>query len=188
MQYTSPRFLAALRSSHAKVSTVTHRNLVTGTETVLDVEDGTVTVDANSNVRRSLSLTLPADQPTWDVLDTPGGEITVRQGIRFVDGTTETVPLGVFVVDQDQINYGPGGTIVLTCPDRWVKVQRNRFGTIRSSHRHNAGWREIQRLVQGAWPGSAYPFPGWSELDKSATDEVGSLLWDDGDREAAILG
>lgn len=188
MQTASPRFFAAIRAPHTLVSTAQHRNLVTGAVTDLDIEDGTVTVDVNSRIRRTLDLTVPASDATWGLLDTPGGEITVRQGITFVDGTTETVPQGVFVVDQDAIGYGPGGTITLTCPDRWIKVQRNRFGLRRSSIAANLGWQEIKRLVAGAWPGSTYPFPGWSELDKSADDPVGALLWDDGDREAAILG
>lgn len=181
----SDRFLNALRVSHGITTIATHTNLITGEQTSLPVLDGEVTVDATASIRRTLSLTVPPQQALWDALDTPGGEITVTQAVRFVDRTTETVPLGVFIVDQDQIGYGPSDSIQLTCPDRWLKVQRNRFGLSRSSVPSNTASQEIQRLVEACWGGS-YPFPGWSTLRMGATTKVGSLLWDDGDRESAV--
>jgi len=185
----APDVLDLLRHHCTIVSTATHRNLVTGAVTPLDILDGSVTVDRTAAIRRTLNLTVPALQATFDVLDTPGGEITVRQTIKHPSGVAAaTVPLGVFIVDQDQFGYGPGDTLTMTCPDRWLKVQRARFGLNRSSVASNAAWQEIQRLVEGAWPSPTYPFPGWTQLDTSATTKVGSLLWDDGDREAAIVG
>jgi hypothetical protein len=134
-------------------------------------------------------LTLPPTQRLYDALAAPGGEITVTQTIRYIDSSTETVPLGVFVVDQDQIGYAPGDTLTLTCPDRWVIVQRNRFSaSARSSVPSNTHYQEIQRLVEGAWPNVAYPFPGWASLDTTATTKVGPLLWADGARDAAVTG
>ena len=186
MQNVSQQFLDALRESHQITTTATHRNLITGIVTDLEVADGSVTIDATADVRRTLSLTVPGSQTTWDALDTVGGEITVTQSMVYSDQTTEDVPLGVFVVDQDQIDYGPYGSITLTCPDRWVKVQRNQFGpSNRASVPSNMAWQEIKRLVEACWGGD-YPFPGWSQLDESATTKVGSLLWDDGDRAGAI--
>lgn len=187
MYPVSARFLDALRHPLTITATATHRNLITGVTTVLPIEDGTVTEDVTSKLRRSLSLTLPGLQTLWDALDTPGGEITVTQTVQYVDRMTETIPMGVFIVDQEGLGYTPGGPITMTCPDRWLKVQRNKFGLSRSSVPSNAGWQEIKRLVEGAWPGSTYPFPGWSHLDTTATTKVGSLLWSN-DREAAIGG
>lgn len=186
MWRVSGKFLDAIRHSQTKIATVMHLNLVTGQTSHLAFEDGAVTVDATSKVRRTLRLTLPASEATWNVLDTPGGEITVTQGFRYLDGTTELVPLGVFIVDQDSIGYGPSGQITVAAPDRWVKVQRNRFGLNRSSVKTNLAWQEIKRLVEAAFP-APYAFPGWAQLETSGTSPVGSLLWDDGDREAAIL-
>lgn len=181
----SAAFLAAVRYPYVRLAKATHRNPLTGTLTDLPIEDGTVTVDATSRTRRVLSLTCPPQQGLWDVLDVPGGEITVTQTIRFPDHTYQTVPLGVFVVDQDRVGYAPGDTLELTAPDRWVKVQRARFTLNRASIPANAAWQEIKRLVEQAWSGSV-PFPGWSQLDTSATGTVGTLLWADGDREKAI--
>jgi hypothetical protein len=187
------RYLESIRHSNTAVTSAVHRNLVTGKVTTLPVLDGSVTDDATSNVRRTLGLTVPsiaqgaAGQPDVDmfsILDTPGGEITVTKTRRYIDGKREPVPMGVFVVDQNQIGYGPGGNITMTCPDRWLKVQRNRFGLTRASVPSHAAWQEIQRLVEAPWGGA---FPGWAQLDTSATVKVGPLLWGDGDREAAIL-
>lgn len=185
MQPHSSRFDDAVRTSHTLVTIATHRNLITGVSTALKIEDGSITDDATSQVRRSLSLTVPNEQATWDALDTVGGEITVQQGVRYVDGGRELLPMGVFVVDTDQIGYGPGGTIAITAPDRWGKVAKNTLPPSgRASVASHAAWQEIQRLVEGAW-NATYPFPGWSQLDTSATAKVGSLLWDDGNRESA---
>lgn len=190
MYPVSNRYLAAIRRPHTKISTATHRNLITGVVTPLQIEDGTVTINSQSRVRRQLSLTVPNKQATWDALDTVGGEITVTRAIKYTDYTLETVPLGVFIVDQDQIGYGPGDTIQITAPDRWGKVQKNNFGLSRSSVPSNTASQEIKRLVEGAWPGSTYPFPGWAagSPTMAATTKVGSLLWDDGNRDNAIAG
>ncbi len=186
MWAVSDRFLATARTAHVRYSEASHLDPFTGTVTEpLPIEGGSITDDANAVIRRTLSLTLPSVQNLYDALAAPGGEITVSTTYRYVDGATETLPAGVFVVDADSIKYSPSGTIVLTCPDRWLRVQRNRFGiTGRTSVASNTVHAEIQRLVEGAW---ASGFPGWAQLDTSATAKVGHLVWDDGDREAAIL-
>jgi hypothetical protein len=189
MYPVSVRFLRALAAPHVKISTATHRNLITGVTTNLPIKGGAVTVDSTAANRRSLTLTIPPTQALWDTLDTVGGEITVRQGIRYVGGQIEWVPLGVFIVDEDGLGYSPAGDLQLTCPDRWLKVQRNKMPLAgRGSVPSNAAWQEIKRLVEGAWPGGTYPFPGWSQLDTTATGKVGSVLWDDGQRDTAALG
>lgn len=183
----SGRYADAMTNGVAITATATLHNLLTDATTDLAVVDGAVTDDCTSNIRRSLSLTLPGEQDAFSSLDTQGGEIAVAHVLKYADGSTETIPQGVFIVDQEQLDYSPSGQITMTCPDRWLKVQRNRFGTSRASVPTNAAWQEIKRLVEGAWPGSTFPFPGWSEIDETATTKVGSLTWDDGDRESAIL-
>lgn len=183
MHDVSTDYLKAIRNPHAKINRVTHLDLVTAVTTVLDVLDGTVTEDVGANNRWTLSLSLPPVQATFDTLDTPGGEITVRQSVRFPNGRTESVPLGVFIVDLDTLGYAPDDTITVTGYDRSLKVQRNRLAPDqRASVASNAAWQEIQRLVEGAWPGSDFPFPGWAQLDTTATTKVGPLVYDDGDR------
>lgn len=184
----SAKFKDSVIVPHDRVASATFTDLVTNTSTALDVVEGSVTEDGTSSkVRRSLSLTLPNEPSTWELLDTPAGEITVVSTMLYVDHTTEDVPLGVFRLDQDQMGYAAGGQLSLSCPDRWQVIARSRlpFGA-RSSVASNPVWEEIQRLVEGAFPGTS--FPGWAQLDTSASQKTGYLLWDDGDREAALAG
>jgi hypothetical protein len=187
MHPVSASFGSAVRRPHSRSTTATHRNLVTGATTTLTPVDGSITEDAGGSNRWTLSMTLPPVQAVFDALDTPGGEITVAQTLHYVNGATETVPMGVYIVDQDGIGYSPGDTISITAVDRSLKIQRNKMApTARSSVPSNMAWQEIKRLVEGAWPGSTYRFPGWSQIDTTATAKVGSLVWDDGDRWSAI--
>jgi hypothetical protein len=193
MWAVSQRYLDTKRTAHSVITQAVHVDPVSGVRTSLPVEDGAVTVDGSAGTRRSLSLTVPGVTynstgivDLWQVLSAIGGEITVSKTTRFIDHTTEAVPLGVFVVDQAQVGYRPDGTLQLTCPDRWVRVQRNRFPSLNyPSTAGNAAWQEIRRLVEGAWPNGG--FPGWSQLDTSASPKVGHVVWTDGDRAAAAL-
>lgn len=186
----SATFLAALRTAHSvRRSSAVFTNPLTGAQTTLPVESGSnVTVDVTAASRRVLNLNCPPVQSLYDAISVPGGEITVSQTLRFIDGSTETVPLGVFGIDQESFSYSPGGQMQVTAPDRWLRVQRNRFGLSRSSVPSNTAWQEVKRLVEGSWPNVAYPFPGWAigSPDHTATTPVGSMVWVDGKRDAAI--
>lgn len=185
----SARLQQELRSStQRRTSTATYRNPFTGATLDLPIKGGSVTVDVSAANRRMLDLTLPPMQSLFDTLAVPGGEITVSQTFRYIDNTTETVPLGVFCIDVEQMSYRPDGDLSMKCPDRWLHVVRNGFGLSRASVPANMAWQEIKRLIEGAWPNAAFPFPGWASLDQSATTKVGSLVWDDGDRDRALRG
>ncbi len=188
MYAVSAQFLDAITKPHVRQTSASHRNLINGVVTPLVVKTGSITDDATANVRRSLSMTVPPELATWNALDTVGGQITVTQTIRYADGSTETIPMGVFIVDADEIDYSPGGDLTIdTAPDLWGKVQKSVLPPDqRSSVASNPAWKEIQRLVEGAW-NAQYPFPGWSQLDTTATTPAGPLVWDDGNRESAIL-
>ncbi len=189
MYPVSDLYLQVIRNWRAVTCTATHYDPFTKTSTPIPIVDGAVTVDSTAACRRVLSLTITPTQALWDALAAPGGEITVTQTTRYIDHSTETIPLGVFVVDQDTLSYAAAGQLTMTCRDRWVIVQRNRYraaDSTRSSVPSNMTWQEIKRQVEGAWPNAAYPFPGWAQMDTSATTKVGPLLWADGDRESAI--
>lgn len=97
------------------------------------VTDGEVTI-SNELIRRSASITIidPTGQltpaSTNDLLMPLGTEITLYRGLIFPDGTTETVRLGVFGIDDVQIeDSGANMSIRIDLFDRAKKVQRANF-------------------------------------------------------------
>jgi Domain of unknown function (DUF5047) len=90
---------------------------------------GEVTLNGPGGVRGTLALTVAPDEgtATWDLLSPIGTELVPYRGVRFIDGTSEWVPLGVFGIDSQRMGYGADGTLSLTAPDRWARVQRARF-------------------------------------------------------------
>jgi len=117
----------------------------------LGYSGGQVSIDATSGgVRSTLSLTSARDEggALWDILAPIGTEVVPYRGIRFIDGTTEYVPLGVFGIDSQKMSYGVDGTIDLTAPDRWATVQRARF--LNPATTNGGAVTEAIRLATGA--------------------------------------
>lgn len=137
MYPVSAKFLKALRKNH----TVTNRvEFLRGGEVVAEtsVLGGTVSEDRTAQVRRRCSLSLSgadgavplpgvADylaSPLWPI----GNEVKVYSGIRFNDGTTEEVPMGVFRIARPRLSHADGELIVgVDGYDRSRAVSRNRF-------------------------------------------------------------
>lgn len=144
----------------------------------IEILGGSVTVNSGTGVRRSLDLTI-ADVELWDQLDTDGIELRPYRGVRFPDGVTEMVPLGVFQLDAMSATMAPGGGIaVRSAPDRWAAVQRAAFETPKPSVRTNLITTEIDRLVDEAIPVN-------TTVLATSTETVGPLVWDR-DRAAAV--
>lgn len=184
----SQLWLDSIGTWRSVICTAVHYDPFTDTTTPLQIEGGEVIVDSAAACRRELRMTTPPLREVIDAVGAPGGEITVTQTVRYIDQSTETIPLGVFVVDEDSSDYDADGNLALTCRDRSVIVQRNKLGGhggSAASVASNPAWQEIKRLVEGAWPNVAYPFPGWAQLDTSAATPVGAMLWADRDRDAA---
>lgn len=121
MQSVSDAFLDAIGNSHQFKSIATLIE-TDGTETVLDVIDGSVTLDGTAATRGACSLTLSPDTPIPDeptsLLAPYGNEIRVERGVIFTDGTWETVPLGVFRLDETDVSDSGEVAIEVSCLDR----------------------------------------------------------------------
>lgn len=87
---------------------------------------GTITVDGEAEVRRSLSCSVIDTDGSLvpsvaaDSLSPYGSEVHVRVGFRYTDGSTETVPVGVFRI-QD-VEPDSGHLVPLVGEDRSVVV------------------------------------------------------------------
>lgn len=146
----------------------------------LPIQDGSVTVNAGTGVRRTLDLTL-TDRNLWSVLEPVGIELVASRGIRYPNGVVESVPLGVFGVDAESVQLAPGGGLSLgSCPDRWARVQRARFEVPEPSEKGDTIVSEIARLMTDAVPGVTVETTG-----VTSTAAVGALVWER-DRDAAI--
>lgn len=135
----SPRFVAAITGSHQVYQYV---NVVspTGQTVQLHVTAGAVNVDRSAQYKRSSTLT--AIDPTGTLVPsdvngilTPfGTEVMPYKGVKYPDGTTEVMPLGVFRIAKSTINEDAsdnstyrGISAVLELYDRSRAVARNKF-------------------------------------------------------------
>lgn len=142
MYGVSPRFLVALRASHVLATRVEVLRFgqVVGTVRVVD---GTVTVDATQAVRRRCDLTVV--DPTGvlipvgagSLLAPYGDELRIAQGIRYPDGTSELVPLGIFGIFDVEVASGADG------------VQLRIVGYDRARRLQDARWEDVYPVTAG---------------------------------------
>jgi len=178
------RFLDALRASHnVRVQVDAYRAGIL-VQSDLPVGGGSVTIDATSDVRRQLDLSIadpslaPAAGSTTGPLAPFGTELFVRRGIAFPDGSVEWVPLGWFRVQQVSASLSVG-VVRVQCVDRSRTVADAKFLTMTQSVTANTIPNEIKRLVQGAIPTATF-------IDQTgSTTMTPELMWES-ERWAAI--
>lgn len=180
MYPVSARFLDALRTSHtALIRIEAWRDGVGQVIPDLAFSGGEVTIDGTSTgVRSTLNLTAARDQggALWELLAPIGTEIKPYRGVRFIDGTTEFVPLGCFGIDSQRESYGVDGVLSLTAPDRFARIQRARF--LQPATTNGGAVAEAIRLAVAAVPVTAL-----NTTTSTATTKT--QVWDR-DRDGAI--
>lgn len=134
MRPASARFLAAVAEPHTLAVRVAL--LQDGEEVdTLDTLGGTVTLDGNAATRGTVDLAFADDGTLGLVPDTPasplapyGNELRVERGIEYLDGTIETIPLGVFRINDVDVNDTDDGLhIRVTGQDRSARIIDARF-------------------------------------------------------------
>ena len=111
----SQQFKDALAHSHTALTRVivmqpNDDHGYTDTDT-LEVSQGSMTIDGKRNIRRQATLTLaPATgfdlSPLQNI--TERSRLRVERGVRFIDGTTEWVTVGVLAVQDAKMTLGQG--------------------------------------------------------------------------------
>lgn len=107
--------------------------VVDGVPLKLPILSGDITVDMSSRIRRTLSMTTPNSDDVWNALAPYGVELRVFYSIKMTNARTIDVPVGVFVVDAQSVDYGPAGVMTITANDRWTHVQRADFEQVKQT-------------------------------------------------------
>ena len=141
---------------------------------------GTITDTTRPGVRRLLNLELVGGTDLYDALTPFGTTLTVTARVRYTNRATVDIPMGVFDVDRQEMSHG-SGSVSLTAPDKWGRIQRARLIKPVASVKGRSVAEEITALIRGAL-GSSEP------VTVTATGDaiVGTLTYEK-DRAQAII-
>lgn len=146
---------------------------------LLLAEGGQVTVDGTATTRRSLTAqvidvdgTLAPTGPT-SILAPYGSEAEVKVGFRYVDGTIDQIPVGVFRLTSSVA--ASSGLISIEGPDRSSVVAAARFETPYVIPAGTDLATAIRNLLDSRFPGLTYDFT-------TTTTTVPLTVFEEGDR------
>lgn len=154
MKQTSARWAEAVRRSH---ETVTEVDVHYGGNVIaegLAVTAGKVTYDRGAAVYARCDVTL-AEPLQLNRLRPEGYELVIRKGIRYTDGETELIPLGVFPI---QAGSTPGSTMVtqIKASDRSQTVSDARIEDAYQVASATNYVTAIRALIDDGVPGLSY--------------------------------
>lgn len=160
--------------------------LVSGGRNLI-VDGGFVTDDSAPGVRWQLDCELAPNpgatvQDLFDILAPEGTELRVRAVLFYPNRvSTETVPLGVYDITSEAMDYAPGGTLKIQADDKWSRIQRARFMRPFASTPGITVKAQITAIIRDAL-GSSEPV----NVTATSTATVGALVWER-DRDKAII-
>lgn len=171
MYPVTARFLKRLAEDHAPVVRVVLTR-TDGTVRDLPVTGGSVTVDRGSAVRRTCSVELadvdliprtPADE-----LSVYGATLRIERGVAYGDGSTETVPLGVFRITSVDGDPDEGPVTIAGQGLEWVVQGDKLTAPYRAS---GTAVGAVRALVQRSLPAA-------SVISRVADGAIGPRTWD----------
>lgn len=193
MRAVSQDFLDALGTSHQIATEVK----ILQTDRVLEnVVDCRVTLDSTASIRGSLDLMLIDDGtlgliPTtpFDELAPYGNEIQVKRGVRFADGSTEMVSLGVFRIETVEVtDTGQGTQIAISGLDRAARVIDARFDTPGQVDATTTASTAIEEVITGGFGQAEFDFEDVPYGLPKVTWEEGADRWEFAQRLATMAG
>lgn len=183
MRDVSPRFLAAISSSHRMVARA--RVVPAGLSGVdlddtvvlaeLPIVDGAVTLDSTADIRATLDLTTTADwfPATDDDPVTPyGNEVFVERGVVYGDGSREWVLQGYFRIDSVDQQTAPFGTVEISGSDRSAGIADARIPYPLTFTAGSTVAGVIQALILDVYSWAVFDLDPSLTTTKLASDQV----------------
>ncbi|TVL89734.1 DUF5047 domain-containing protein [Streptomyces sp. SAJ15] len=181
MYTVSDRFLDALCESH-QVATEVVLFRTDGRVERLDHTGGSVTVDRGQATRRTCSVTL-ADTSlipltAIDKLSVYGAQLRISRGIRYADGSTEMVPVGLFRIDEVSGDRDEG-PVTVSGKSLEAMVADDKFTAVTKVS--GMAVAAITSLIQGTLPSATV-------VNRGTDVAIGPRVYDiEGDRWAAVV-
>jgi len=180
MYSVTARFLDAIVESHTPATEVVLFR-TDGTVETLPHVGGSVSVDRGSQCRRTCSVTITdtalIPRTSTDKLAVYGAQLRISRGVAYSDGTSETVPLGVFRIDEvsGDVDEGP---VTIAGKGLECMVADDKFTAPYKATGTAVG--AVTALIQRSLP--------TAEIVNLATDaSIGPRTWDiEGDPWAAV--
>jgi hypothetical protein len=165
MHQVSERFTAALRGPHKVAVRATLVDSVpqfglNPTGTVIPVISGNVTIQSLSDIKSTMTLTVPGEY--WDQIEPFGHEIYIERGIEFANGDCEYVGLGYHRIEQISQDNAPYGPIQITALDRIAQLQQNKLVFPLPLNNGDSHRAVFHRLINGIAIPQQATYPGLS--------------------------
>lgn len=185
MYPVSKRFLAALRQPYSQSIELSAVRRGERIRPAMRVIDGSITMTSGTGVRAVLDATLAPSPGLWAALEPVGVTISASWILRYADGSSESVPLGLFDLNSQSLSYSRGGSgeIKVSAPDIWNRLATRAFETPRvaSGDVVNAAALLVRDVLGAAYPMVVRPNPGLTlpsvlTFDKDPSDAVKEVL------------
>jgi hypothetical protein len=163
---------------------------------VTTVVDGSVTLDQTAATRGRLDLGI-LDDGTLDLVPTDaasllapyGNELQIHRGILFPDGVTELVSLGVFRIDDTQVDDTADSLAVrIAGLDRSARIIDARFEEPYQIAQGTNYTTAIRETLQAAWPDIPLDLTATTRTTPQLIAEEGDDRWAFCQDMAAALG
>lgn len=197
MRPVSPDFLAECSRSH-QVAVEAWLYPADGSDPVaVPVTDGSVTLEATAAVRGRCDVR--TEHAEWIPLDASDGlspfghELELRRGVVLPNGSTETVPLGRFGIEDAEVtDDGTGPSVRVSALDRAERMSKAKFTDIYQVPAGKEFTTAILEMLREAWP--AVPvmdgFEDMSDISvgQPVTAQEGEDRWEAAQILAQALG